>query len=255
MSQTQNLGSTSYSLSHKNVLKTQDRLRVAKQLSSIIKDYTKNTSLKNLKVLDVGCSSGIITNYISNYTDKTIGIDIDSYAINQASSNFKNKNLSFIKTGSSSIPFNASSFDIVICNQVYSYTSNPNKMIKEINRILKKDGFCLFTGDNLLRPIEPLYNIPFFRWIPSSFAKFLLRTLGYKNYYVGKYKTLWGIKKMCNLFIIYDYTIKVLQNPKLFNFSKLVKFEKITKLTPEFILKLFEPLFPTYIFILQKKQI
>lgn len=252
MNQSQNMSNAPYSISHKNVLIVKDRLRVAKQLVSILQDYTNNKTFKNSKILDVGCSGGTLTNYISSYSNKTIGIDIDKHAIQKASLKYDRKNLLFKYVSGTSIPYKAKFFDIVICNQVYSYTNNPDKMMSEIMRVLKPGGFCLFTGDNLLRPIEPLYNLPFLRWLPRRYVGFLLKKMGYKNYYIGKYKTYWGLIKMCKSFEITDYTIKVIKNPKKYKFVKLLKYKKIIDYIPNFILNMLEPLFPTYIFILKK---
>ncbi len=58
---------------------------------------------------------------------------------------------------------------------------------------------------------------------------------------------------MCRIFTIKDYTTKVLKNPKKYKFSKLYKYEKLLKRTPKPIFKLFEPLFPTFVFILEKR--
>lgn len=253
MTESKNLGNSPYSVSHKDVLVEGDRLRVAKQLVSVLQDFTKSKHFKTSKILDVGCSGGTITKYISKHANKTVGIDIDQYAINKANLNYKNKHLSFKIVSGVDIPYKENYFDIVICNQVYSYSLKPDKIMSEIYRVLKPDGFCLFTGDNLLRPIEPLYNLPLLRWLPKKYVEFILKKLGYKNYFIGKYKTYWGLIKMCKKFKISDYTIKVIKNPKKYKFVKLIKYKKIIDHIPNFILNILEPFFPTYIFILKKE--
>ena len=72
----------------------ESRVRKAKKAISVIKDYLQDT--KQCNVLDIGCSTGIMTNVYSEHFDKIIGIDIDKEAIKYASENFKNKNLTFI---------------------------------------------------------------------------------------------------------------------------------------------------------------
>lgn len=253
MKESRDMGNATYSISHKNVLNETDRLRVAKQLVSILQNFTKSKHFNNSKILDVGCSGGTITKYISKYGNKTVGIDIDKYAINKANLDYKNKHLSFKVASGTNMPYKTNYFDIVICNQVYSYSPKPNKIMSEIYRILKPNGFCLFTGDNLLRPIEPLYNLPLLRWLPKKYVEFILRNLGYKNYFIGKYKTYWELIKMCKNFEITDYTIKVIKDPKKYEFVKLLKYKKIIDYIPNFILNILEPLFPTYIFILKKR--
>ena len=253
MNQTQGLGNASYSTSHKIVIEKKDRLRVARQLFSLLKDYIDPKEFKSLNLLDVGCSAGDITAYFSRYVGKTVGFDVDKQAIKLAKKRYSSyKNLSFIEAGGSKLPFKNDSFEIVLCNQVYSYVANPEGLMNEILRVMKSRGICLFTGDNLLRPIEPLYNLPFIRLLPKNLTKMLLKLLGYQKIYVGDYKTLWGIKKLLTKFEIEDYTIKVLKNPTKYSFANLIKYEDFISKIPNWMLYLIEPFFPTFILVLKK---
>jgi len=203
MNQTQGLGNVPYSAGHKEILKKNDRERVAKQLISIIQDSIPKKKLKTSEVLDIGCSSGVITQYLARHSGTVVGIDVDKNAIKEAVADSKDiKNLSFKLASGTVLPFKGNSFDIVICHQVYSFISNPPKMMKEIYRVLKTEGFCLFTGDNLLNPIETLYGLPFLRWFPRNFSKSILKKIGYKDFYIGSYKTYWGLLKLCSDFAI-----------------------------------------------------
>src|SRR3989344_4194994 len=253
MNQTHGLGNESYSTSHKKVLEKKDRLRVARQLFSLLKDYIEPKEFKSLNLLDVGCSAGDITGYFSRYVGKTMGLDVDKQAIKLAKKRYSSlKNLSFMEASGSNLPFKDSSFDIVLCNQVYSYVANPKGLMNEIYRVMKKDGICLFTGDNLLRPMEPLYDLPFIRLLPRGLIKNILVLRGYKKIYLGIYKTLWGIKKLLTKFEIEDYTIKVLKNPTKYSFANLIKYEDFISKIPNWMLYLIEPFFPTFILVLKK---
>lgn len=251
MNQTQGLSNVSYSIAHSKILEIHDRQRVGEQLTSILQNFLKIKSFKTLKILDVGCSNGIITQYIARNGGKIIGVDVDKKAIEESKNNV-GSNLSFKLASGNNLPFGKNIFDIVICNQVYSYTSNPSKMMLEIYRVLKRGGICLFTGDNLLRPIEPLYNLPFIRLLPYKLTKYILKMFGYKNFYIGNYKTYWGLLKLCRNFIVTDYTLKILKQPKKYKFIKLLKYEKVVNLIPLSLLKVLEPFLPTFIFILRK---
>lgn len=252
MNQTQGLGNVAFSISHKVVLEKNDRLRVANQLLAILQMHTRKKNLLSLNILDIGCSSGVITDHLAKHFRETIGIDVDKIAVEKAQKAYKRKTLSFKVSSGTSLPFNNESFDIVICNQVYSYASNPRKMVREIHRVLKKQGLCLFTGDNLLYPMESLYHLLFIKWLPKKIQMFLLKIIGYQNFYIGNYKTYWGLRKLCENFEIIDYTIKVLLNPRKYKFKKLEKYKKFVNRIPYSFLKLLEPLFPTFVFVLQK---
>jgi ubiquinone/menaquinone biosynthesis C-methylase UbiE len=253
MSQTQGLGNTSFSLAHKEVLEKKDRKRVANQLASILLEFSERKSFNGLTLLDVGCSNGAVTYFLSKNGGGFIGVDVDRNAISEAIFSYKSrKNISFKLASGTSLPLKNNSFDIVICNQVYSYVENPTKLMKEIYRVLKTNGFCLFTGDNLLRLVEPMYNLPFLRWLPQNLTKQLLKSLGYKDIYIGKYRSYWGLLKLCSNFEINDYTLKILKQPKKFNFTKILKYKGLIDILPYPLLKFLEPFLPTFIFILKK---
>lgn len=243
---------TSYSTSHSHILQKKDRMRVAEQLLAILRDRYTLRALKNLNVLDYGCSSGVITRYLSRYFAKTTGYDVDREAIEQAKRDCKKSNLSFYLGQGIQLPYEDSTFDLVICNQVYSYLDDPRFMMKEIHRVLKSNGFCLFTGDNLLRLVEPLYGIPFIRWIPRSWTSLILKFIGHKNIYLGKYKSYWGMKELFKGFTINDYTLKVLRKPRQFKYSKLYRYESFIQAVPFFFFVILKPFSPSFIYILKK---
>jgi len=253
MNQSQGLGNASFSVAHDQVLERKDRQRVAKQLVLIMLSFLKRKNFNDLKILDIGCSNGVVTKFLVRHGGSFVGIDVDENAIESAISiNRNKKSLSFKLASGTNLPFKNKSFDVVICNQVYSYVSNSKRMMREIYRVLKINGYCFFTGDNLLRLVEPMYNLPFLRWLPKSSAKQVLKLLGYKNIYIGKYQTYWGLLKLCSDFEIEDYTLTVLKQPEKFNFIKILKYRKIINSIPSSFLKLLEPFLPTFIFILKK---
>lgn len=242
----------SFITSHKSLLEDKGRLRVAQQLHAILKDWYGKDNLKQLQILDYGCSNGTVTNFIAKVSKKVVGVDVDEIAIKEARQKYKQPKLSFYLTNNEKIPFEDRLFDLVICNQVYSYLDNPTLMIHEIYRVLKKDGTCLFTGDNLLRPLEPLYNLPFIRLLPKRITMQLLKVIGYKNVYLGNYKTYWGLRNLCQEFEIYDYTLEILKNPTKFKYERLERYSAILSIIPRSILKITEPFSPSFIFILKK---
>ncbi len=218
----------------------------ALNIKNILTNYYGKEKLKKLSVLDVGASSGIIDFYISKYVGMLTGIDIDNGAISYAKKKFIRKNLLFKKGDALKLSFKNNRFDIVICTHVYEHVEKPNKLFREIHRVLKPGGICYLAAVNALWPIEPHYYLPFLSYLPKKIANFYLRIFTGKKYYYETLFTYWRLKSLVtkNNFSIRDYTPMVLSEPKKLGF----KHKKINK-TIANLLKYFTP---TFFWILKK---
>ncbi len=94
-------------------------------------------------ILDIGC--GIGQTFIAlNCTDRVcIGIDVDQEAITYGMKNYGNK-IQFILSDAKRIPMPSNTFNLVFSRVSLPYTNIP-KVIKEVKRILKKDGRVWMT--------------------------------------------------------------------------------------------------------------
>lgn len=97
----------------------------------------------NKTVLDVGCGSGRVANYLAPYCRKIVGLDISKTLVSIAKRENKNKNAAFIVGDAEKLPFKAGAFDIVICYGLLHHMEKPEKVINEASRVLKKGGFFL----------------------------------------------------------------------------------------------------------------
>jgi len=88
------------------------------------------------KVLDVGCGNKPYQKLFS--CTEYIGLEIDTPR------NRKNKNVDFFYKGGR-FPFKNGEFGSVVSTQVLEHVSNPDAFLKEINRVLKKNGYLLLT--------------------------------------------------------------------------------------------------------------
>lgn len=158
------------------------RERKARTVVAVLEDYL-DRSLKELSLLDIGGSTGIIDNYLSNYFGRVVGIDIDESAIKHAKETYQKKNLEFLVGDAINLQFSNESFDVVICSQVYEHVPDAKKMFNEIFRILKPEGVCYFTANNRLMLNEPHYNLPLLSVIPRPLAHIYIRIAGKGSYY------------------------------------------------------------------------
>lgn len=92
------------------------------------------------KVLDIGCNSGELIRMLKEHKNCDVyGIDLSETALAEA----KEKGLNVIYGDAENLPFPDHSFDAVILREVISHIFDPRKALKEINRVLKKDGFLV----------------------------------------------------------------------------------------------------------------
>lgn len=119
------------------------------------------------KILDVGCHSGLCTEKIVSFTNpaEIYGIDVSPQAIEKAKKRMKRGK--FIVGDAQDLPYERDFFDAVFCVEMLEHVDFPDKVLKEIYRILKKGKFAviLIPTDNLLfRTIWFLWNIRYPVW-------------------------------------------------------------------------------------------
>jgi ubiquinone/menaquinone biosynthesis C-methylase UbiE len=227
------------------------RQEVAGQILAVLKDNLKDKKTSTLTCLEIGTSAGVIARILSDTFKKVTAIDIDTKAAQYWEKN-KKKNIEFKNMNAMNLSFKDNTFDVAVTNQDYEFMKDPQKYIDEIYRVLKPGGICFFGARNKLNIMEGQYNIPFLSWLPESLAKKYIELLGRKKYFLANYKTIWGLQKLCNHFIIKDYTITVLKNPEKYRYRKLVKYKKIINVIPKIFLQTGEFLIPNFIWVLQK---
>jgi len=110
--------------------------------------------LKDAKrILDVGCGSGIVTRDLAHLTrGEVVGIDKSEDMIKVGREVLKQyDNVSLKVASAENLPFDGNSFDIVTCNLVLMWSSNPQRVVDEMARVVKHGG-------RVLASLEPDYG-------------------------------------------------------------------------------------------------
>jgi len=102
-------------------------------------------NMKNKKILDFGCGTGIYAKILAKEGAKVKGFDISKEMLNIARK--ENPNLDLRLGSGYDIPFKEK-FDIVLAPLVVHYLKDWNKMFAEVSRILNKGGYFIFSTGN-----------------------------------------------------------------------------------------------------------
>lgn len=204
-----------YSDIEPEVFDVEGRVRKARTTLAVLEDYLSR-DLKELSLLDVGGSTGIIDNELTKHFGKVVGIDIDDGAIKYAREHFEAENLFFQVGDAMALEFEDESVDVVVCSHVYEHVPDPSTMMQEIHRVLKPGGACYFAANSRLMIMEPHYNLPFLSVMPRWLAHRYMRLAGKGDYYYEEHYSYWGLKKLVAAFRIHDYSAKVINEPDKF---------------------------------------
>jgi len=122
--------------------------------NNLLRDRVIKYMRPNNKILDLGAGAGIVEQLnFKGLASCICGVDIDTRVLD-------NPYLDEAKVGrAESIPYEDNSFDIVISINVLEHLSDPEKIFKEVHRILKKDGVFIVKTPNKYHYVKILASL------------------------------------------------------------------------------------------------
>ena len=131
-----------------------------KKLSQVLNLLPKNAK----KVLDIGCSSGVLTAQVASALPKSKVTGLDSYkdAIDFAQKKYPH--IDFICADAHKLPFKNNAFDLIICTETLEHVIDPRKTLLEMKRVLKENGHAIISMDSG----SPLFRIVWFFWTKTK---------------------------------------------------------------------------------------
>ena len=110
--------------------------------------YFASQFIEGKSVLDLGCGEGYGSYILSKSAAHVIGLDIDEKTVKHASSKYIKDNLEFIQGSVLKVPIKDKLFDVIVCFELLEHIEDHNKLLSEIKRLLKDDGFLLISTPN-----------------------------------------------------------------------------------------------------------
>ena len=187
------------------------RARKAAKIRQVVEDFLGH-DLTGLTCLDLGCSIGIITEELACRARMAAGLDIDGPALRYAAGQPGAKGVFLFGDGGAT-PFADTSFDVIVCSQVYEHSPDVPALVSEIYRLLKDDGVCFFSGPNRWAVMERHYYLPFLSWLPRSLADLYVRLAGRAREYYEHPLSAGNLRHILHRFEVHDYSMKLVTEP------------------------------------------
>ena len=134
-------------------------------------------------VLELATGPGLIANNIADKASKVVATDFSPEMINQAKKNGTADNVVFEIADASDLSYADKSFDVVVIANALHVIPNPEKVLSEIDRVLKDGGFLICPTyihrsaekkENLWAKLLKTLGIDFaHQWTAEEFAAFI----------------------------------------------------------------------------------
>ena len=183
-------------------------------------------NIKNKKILDFGCGTGIYAKLLTQKGAKVKGFDISKEMLEIAEK--ENPKLDLRLGSGYKIPFNEK-FDIVLASLVVHYLKDWDKMFKEVRRVLKSGDCFIFSTGNPVAEARKKIEI-------GNQKISVLDNYFNEGKIYGKWKDNKGNKmKMSSYHKTYETIIKTIvkNNFEIVDYKDCFPIKKAKKLFPE----------------------
>ena len=148
-------------------------IRISYLKENIIKSFkldNKKTPLKNIKILDIGCGGGLLSEPMCRLGAAVTGIDASDKNINVAKLHSKKNNLKINYFCSSPEKFTVKDkFDVILNMEIVEHVEDINFFLKSCTNLLKKNGimFVATLNKTLKSYIFAIVGAEYIlRWLP-----------------------------------------------------------------------------------------
>lgn len=150
------------------------RLRKATKIARLLRIEDRKGPLR---ILEVGCGSGMIASYFSTLESPKCEV----HAVDVNDLRIVRTGYRFVRVEGVALPYPESSFDLVISNHVVEHVGEraaQQRHLEEIARVMRPSGTAYFAAPNRWMLVEPHYRLPFLSWLPRTWRSPYLKLSG-----------------------------------------------------------------------------
>jgi ubiquinone/menaquinone biosynthesis C-methylase UbiE len=118
------------------------------ELEHLHRYYFASQLAKCRRVIDIACGEGYGSDILAQEAISVIGVELDKNSIISAKDRYKRGNLEFLEGNILEVPVSDACFDLAVCFETIEHIADHNKAIKELKRVLVKDGIILVSTPN-----------------------------------------------------------------------------------------------------------
>jgi ubiquinone/menaquinone biosynthesis C-methylase UbiE len=206
------------------------------------------------RILEIGCGSGVISATLHEMGRP--GLEV--HAVDVVDSRSETSGYAFQLVPGTELPFEDSSFDIVISNHVIEHVGpEPDQLkhLSEIRRILTPDGVSYLAVPNKWRLIEPHFRLPFLSWFPRRLADRYVRLARKGTHYDCLPLSLRDAFRLFREagFEAHGATIDAFRATIDIEFQSRGVFARASRVVPDIAVRLAEQAMPTFVFLLRPR--
>ena len=104
--------------------------------------------LRGLRLLDVGCGGGILSEALAERGASVVGIDLAESALQAAEAHRAGQAVEYRLESSRDAAARGESFDAVTCMEMLEHVADPAAVLRDIHALLKPGGWAFFSTIN-----------------------------------------------------------------------------------------------------------
>jgi 2-polyprenyl-6-hydroxyphenyl methylase/3-demethylubiquinone-9 3-methyltransferase len=128
------------------LLRAESRLRNPWTAERIHSHFAGN--IDRVRVLDVGCGAGFLSNHLSNEGFQVTGVDASAESLAVAIRHDQTQRVHYTRGDALALPFPAGSFDVVCAMDFLEHVEDPARVVAEAARVLCPRGLFFFHTFN-----------------------------------------------------------------------------------------------------------
>lgn len=126
--------------------------------------------LDQVKLLDVGCGAGFLSNALAVKNYDVVGVDMSLMSLKVARDHDTTGRVQYMVADAYHLPFVDESVDVLTAMDFLEHVDRPQDVIREFSRVLKPNGLFFFHTFNR-NPLSHLIVIKLVEWMVKNTSK------------------------------------------------------------------------------------